>query len=1110
MDAGAAVVLGRVCSPPARARSSKSSSSSHGGVGVRTVGALGLKEFMHRTRVLSLYRGILKRARSINDQDVASEARRQFKASRAETDPLKIQMLVADATNHLEAMQGSTREAGSSGGGDSWLDIDDPEDKRGRLQCLVLLLKQRRARTPSTGTSRYPVLCIKHTDPGRAQPVQILGKDLVVWRDKEERWTCFDDRCPHRAAPLTEGRVEDDGSLLCAYHAWRFDADGKCLSIPQSDSGGRDEAQPKACVKVYPTQVAQDVIWVWGDNGPDAALESALTPPPLVPELADKELLESGKIISAGGTHNDLPYGWDTFMENALDGSHVPVSHHGIAGDRYKGVGPLHLELDQTWHVTPAQGFRFKVRDQPPGTDSTCTFVPPTLVINENYDPSAGTIKLYLYATPSRPGWCRILTRTTLEHRYAPRSKEGKELMKENKRLGKKALFTIATFLRFIPAWFEHPLGNLFLYQDLVLLHHQEKILASAGYDSSTYSQAVFVPATSDRAVVALRRWIAKFGSGGPTWGCDPALPPREYNREALFNAYENHTKNCSTCLGALKNVKKALATAKASTVVFFTWAVLRGAHAAAMAAPSSGPVLNVVTAGAMLPALALTLASLGITKAIQKFHDLYYVYMLFTTDTDPGRAHPVQILGKDLVVWRDKEERWTCFDDRCPHRAAPLTEGRVEDDGSLLCAYHAWRFDADGKCLSIPQSDSGGRDEAQPKACAKVYPTQVAQDVIWVWGDNGPDAALESALTSLPLVPELENKELLRSGTVIDGGGNHNDLAYGWDTFMENVVDGSHVPVAHHGTAGDRYRDVRPLHLELDKTWPATPAQGFRFKWFDDPTGTYNECTFVPPTLVINEINDPYSGAIKLYLYATPSRPGWCRTVTRQVYVHRYAPKSKEAKELVKERKRLGKKQSQFATAFKLFRVLPSWLLHPLGNMFLYQDLIFLHHQEKILASGGYDSSTYSQAVYVPTAADRAVMALRQWIAKFGSGGPAWDKGCDPALPPREYNREALFNVYENHVKTCSTCLRALKNVKKALTAAKASVALSFAWTILRGARATANAAPSSGPVLNAVTVRAMLPALALTLASLGITKAIQKFHDLYYVYNFHHQDNP
>lgn len=61
-------------------------------------------------------------------------------------------------------------------------------------------------------------------------------------------------------------------------------------------------------------QVAQGLIWVWGENGPDAALESALTAPALVPELEDKELLESGKIMSSEINHHDLAYGWDTFM----------------------------------------------------------------------------------------------------------------------------------------------------------------------------------------------------------------------------------------------------------------------------------------------------------------------------------------------------------------------------------------------------------------------------------------------------------------------------------------------------------------------------------------------------------------------------------------------------------------------------------------------------------------------------------------------------------------------------------------------------------------------------------------------------------------------------
>lgn len=43
---------------------------------------------------------------------------------------------------------------------------------------------------------------------------QLLGRDLVLWKGKDGEWSVFDDRCPHRAVPLTEGRVEDDGTLM--------------------------------------------------------------------------------------------------------------------------------------------------------------------------------------------------------------------------------------------------------------------------------------------------------------------------------------------------------------------------------------------------------------------------------------------------------------------------------------------------------------------------------------------------------------------------------------------------------------------------------------------------------------------------------------------------------------------------------------------------------------------------------------------------------------------------------------------------------------------------------------------------------------------------------
>ncbi|CAN0392599.1 unnamed protein product [Pylaiella littoralis] len=325
----------------------------------------------------------------------------------------------------------------------------------------------------------------------------------------------------------------------------------------------------------------------------------------------------------------------------------------------------------------------------------------------------------------------------------------------------------------------------------------------------------------------------------------------------------------------------------------------------------------------------------------------------------------------------------------------------------------------------------------------------------------------------------------------------------------MENVVDPSHVPVSHHGIAGNRYTGPKPIPLEPPAHWPLPTKEGFVYSSVNEEFSSVDTTTFYPPCLVVTQTEDA-SGTLKLILYGTPTRPGFCRLIGRQAYVHKHVPKSKEAKKQAKEDKKAGVPKSQFKSAASIAAALPAWLQHVTGHLFLHQDMVFLHHQEKILASAGYDSSTYGQAVFVPTAADRAVMALRKWITKFGSGGPAWDKGCDPTLPPREHNREALFNVYESHTKNCANCQGALKNVKKASRAAKTAAVVSFAWALLRGARAvgTATASPSAS-VLNAVTMRAMLPGVALTLASLGTVKALKKLHGMFFTYSFHHQDS-
>ena len=73
---------------------------------------------------------------------------------------------------------------------------------------------------------------------GSPKAVRLLEEDVVVWQTPDGRFQAWVDRCPHRGAKLSLGRVQD-GRLECAYHGWQFDGrDGLCSSIPYSNGKG--------------------------------------------------------------------------------------------------------------------------------------------------------------------------------------------------------------------------------------------------------------------------------------------------------------------------------------------------------------------------------------------------------------------------------------------------------------------------------------------------------------------------------------------------------------------------------------------------------------------------------------------------------------------------------------------------------------------------------------------------------------------------------------------------------------------------------------------------------------------------------------------------------
>lgn len=108
------------------------------------------------------------------------------------------------------------------------------------------------------------------------------------------------------------------------------------------------------------------------------------------------------------------------------------------------------------------------------------------------------------------------------------------------------------------------------------------------------------------------------------------------------------------------------------------------------------------------------------------------------------GAPLPVQILGEELVLFRDEEGTPGLLGLHCSHRGADLSYGRLED-GGIRCIYHGWLYDIQGRCLEQPGEPAGSTFHERIRHPA--YPCHEVGGVIFTY--LGPDDA--------PLFPAYE-----------------------------------------------------------------------------------------------------------------------------------------------------------------------------------------------------------------------------------------------------------------------------------------------------------------------------------------------------------------
>lgn len=156
--------------------------------------------------------------------------------------------------------------------------------------------------------------CIGPSAMIRDEPVALtrLGENLVAWRDETGKVNLVRDRCPHRAAALSRGRVID-GRLTCRYHGVQVGGDGTVLSVPAFPGC---ELVGRKLVRAYP--VVEHFQGVWAYFGDEAHPE----PPPLdLPEeLTSPEW--TGFLVSSTW-HANYQY----VLDNFVDIMHPPYLH---------------------------------------------------------------------------------------------------------------------------------------------------------------------------------------------------------------------------------------------------------------------------------------------------------------------------------------------------------------------------------------------------------------------------------------------------------------------------------------------------------------------------------------------------------------------------------------------------------------------------------------------------------------------------------------------------------------------------------------------------------------------------------------------------------------
>jgi phenylpropionate dioxygenase-like ring-hydroxylating dioxygenase large terminal subunit len=187
-------------------------------------------------------------------------------------------------------------------------------------------------------------------------------------------------------------------------------------------------------------------------------------------------------------------------------------------------------------------------------------------------------------------------------------------------------------------------------------------------------------------------------------------------------------------------------------------------------------------------------------------FRKFWYPVIPFTDLAEGPKSFT--LLGQKIVLWLDAKGKPAAAKDRCCHRSAQLSLGKVVN-GAIACPYHGWQFDSKGSCVYVPQLKG-----VSIPTTSHIDAYQCAESYGYVW------VCLEDPIVDIPKISEAFEPDFRLI----------HEFYEPWKCaglrVMENELDLAHPTFVHTSTFGSEDHPTPDL-LEITETKEGLHAHG-------------------------------------------------------------------------------------------------------------------------------------------------------------------------------------------------------------------------------------------------------------------------------------------